>query len=56
MLHRVSTKKLRFRNRVNDFYRGYRIYGVRASMAGEALFPHHYERRRRVFEGARRVS
>ena len=39
MLHRVSTKKLRFRNRVNDFYRGYRIYGVRASMAGEALSP-----------------
>ena len=56
MLLRVSTKKLRFRNRVNDFYRGYRIYRVRASMAGEALFPRRSERKRRVFEGARRVS
>ena len=45
MLLRVSTKKLRFRNRVNDFIRPHFEY--RGSPP-----PRHSERKRRVFEGA----
>ena len=43
MLHRVSTKKLRFRNRVRDFIRPH---------FERSAFPRRSERKRRVFEGA----
>ena len=39
MLLRVSTKKLRFRSRLRDFYRGYRIYRVELAWRVKRFLP-----------------